>query len=99
MSEKNTLNSATPSQKKQLTRLGEDALDQDGFQLTKDEAQRAIENGDELQKRYQELVRELGQGRYADEERESDKDYPEGFSLLPLEDQIEMLEKLPFGLD
>lgn len=85
----------TPKQRKQITRLCEDALDSDDCRLAQGASQvRLIERGDILQKRFLQLVHELGQWRYADEEVSSTYGYPDGYSgVRALEEQATILRE------
>jgi len=81
----------TLGQRKQLVRLCEDGLENP--QIGKAVAQRAIEKGDELQKKMLALINELGELPYADEEVDSTYGYPQGFKIRSVTEQVEALEK------
>ena len=86
----------TPRQRKHLARLCEVALEADGFYLTKSEAQRAIGRGGELQKKFRELVLELGKGLFANEEVESNYTYPQVYlDVVGWDDPDRILKSKP----
>lgn len=95
-----TSSSITDGQKKQIKRFVEDAVDRvfaDGV-LDKDGAQKLISNGDELQVRVIEVIRELSANQYADEEVESSYGYLSGYKPKDITEQTNRLRELIPGI-
>ncbi len=80
-----------PGQKKQLIRTVEDALGK--VTMTSEEWQRVLAQGDELQKAVIGSVVELGKERFPDEEVESGRVYPLGYSPKDVAVQTDTLRK------
>lgn len=80
----------TSNQRKQILRFIEDGLD--AFPLMKSGAQRVIEQGGKLQKRFRAILEELSTSNdYRDEEVASSYVYPKGYAVKPLAHQIAIL--------
>lgn len=88
-----TTQSITSGQLKQYKRFVEDAAVKAllEVQLDKDELQRLIENGDELQLRIIRAIRELS---FADKEVRSNYVYPDGYKVKEIVDQVATLRQL-----
>ena len=83
--------SITPMQKKQCFRFVEDGLNKSC--LSREEFQRVLAQGGEMQKRFESLLTELGKGKYVDEEVKSNYDYPIGYHPLSVPQQVAMWNK------
>ncbi len=96
-----TIQSITSGQEKQFKRFVEDAAEKalKEVGLDKDGLQKLIENGDEFQADIVASIKKYSvSNQFADEERESDYMYPEGYKVKRITTQTNILRQLIPGI-
>ena len=87
----------TSGQRKQIKRFCEDALE--GLNISREAAQRVIEQGGSLQRNLRSVIRQLGESSYSNGKIASTRCYPDGFEFRSVGQQVAtLLEYFP-GLD